>query len=165
MMDYALGINDTHILYYPHTVSLLWWDYERASLRTDYKAALTFIAYLYDQYGSQNLSDIYHLSDYQSTAAIMHIVNQYYPDLTFEQMYMNFMIANIVDTKYQGVHREYYYENFDAFPEPYRYPPAEIYQLDYPYDETTILYPWATNIYLFRNFPFIVLSEIYASRN
>ncbi|MHA1207175.1 MAG: hypothetical protein ACTSSO_06365, partial [Candidatus Hodarchaeales archaeon] len=100
LLDYEQGYSEDHILFYPHAVSLLYWDYEYASARTDYQAAKTFIAYLYDQFGSQNLSDIYH-SQANSKTAIMSVVNQYYPDLSFEQLYMDFMVANIVDVKYQ----------------------------------------------------------------
>jgi len=158
LLDYEEGYTEDHILFYPHAVSLLYWDYDYASARTDYQASKTFIAYLYDQFGSQNLSDIYHAQEggnkLHSKTAIMSIVNQYYPDLSFEQLYMDFMVANIVDTKYQDNTRSYFYETFDTFPEPVRFPVTGVsFPKLYPYDSTWTIDPWATKIYLFNDFP------------
>ncbi len=157
LLDYAEGYTEPHSLYYPHDVSLLFWDYDNAGLGSDYKAALTFIAYLQDQYGSQNLSDIYHAEsggiNLQSSTAIMHIVNQYFPNLTFEELYMNFIKATILDNKYVGEKRELYYEDYISLPSPLRFPAGGVIQQEYPFDSTSKIVPWSTKIYMFRYFP------------
>ncbi|PWI46918.1 hypothetical protein CEE45_14365 [Candidatus Heimdallarchaeota archaeon B3_Heim] len=157
LLDYAEGYTDAHQLYYPHDVSLLFWDYDNAGLDTDYKAALAFIAYLQDQFGSQNLSDIYHAESggdkLQSSTAIMHILNQYYPELSFEELYMDFILATILDNKYEGNKRELYFAEYVSLPSPLRFPAGGVISQDYPYDSTWEILPWSTKNYLFRNFP------------
>ena len=157
LLDYAEGNTDPQTLYYPHDISLLFWDYDHQALDTTYKASLTFIAYLQDQYGSQNLSDIYHAESggnkLQSAEAIMHIVNQYYPDLSFEELYMDFIKATIIDNKYEGIRRELYFENYISLPSPLRFPAGGVIPQSYPYNHTWSIMPWSTKNYLFRYFP------------
>ncbi|MFX0085843.1 MAG: hypothetical protein ACFFAU_09220 [Candidatus Hodarchaeota archaeon] len=157
LYDYARGINDTMGVTIPTGVSLLYWDYQNARADTDYAAVNSFLSYLYDQYGSANLSAIYQASSggqkLQSKTAIMHILNQYFPTLSFEQLFLNWVIASTVDNKYSGNVREYYYEKFDCGPNPIRFPRTDdIYAKNYPYDETWEILPWETKIYQFRNF-------------
>jgi len=155
LLSIAKGFNHSFSLYYPRGTSLLYWNYDIPG--GNYQAAQIFISYLYDQYGSANLSAIYRASSggvkLQSYSAIMSIVNQYFPSLTFERLYTNWIIANMVDSRYNGTTREYYYKSFNALPNYYSFPETGSFAKTYPYDETSQIYPWATKIYNFRDFP------------
>ncbi len=157
LYDLSIGALDGEYgVFSPRDVSLLYWDYEHATSLTDYAAAGSFITYLYYQFGSANLSEIYQASDrgvkLQSKAAIMHIVNQYYPELTFERLYMNWIIASLIDSEYTGENRAYYFEDFISYPNAYKYPELSGTRIHYPYEATQQIYPWASGMYLFRNF-------------
>jgi hypothetical protein len=157
LYDYGRGINDTMGVVIPTDVSLLYWDYENARADTDYAAVNCFLSYLYDQYGSANLSAIYQAASggekLQSKTAIMHILNQYFPTLSFQRLFLNWVIAGTVDNKYSGEVREYYFEEFESGPNPIRFPQSsDIFAKNYPYDETWEILPWETRIYQFRNF-------------
>jgi hypothetical protein len=155
---YLAGIeNESMSLFTPTGVSLLYWDYENARADTDYAAVKSFLVYLYDQYGSANLSAIYQASTLgqklQGIDAIMFILHQYFPTLTFEQLVQNWIIASIVDKAYTGDIREYYFENFDCGPNSIKFPQiGDINAKMYPYNENWNLIPWETKIYQFRNF-------------
>ncbi len=156
LYDLSLGSGEDYGVFSPRDVSLLYWNYENASQVTDYAAAGSFISYLYDQYGGANLSAIYQASDngvkLHSSNAIMHVLNSYYPDLTFERLYLDWIIASLIDREYVGDNRAYYFESFDSYPNAYRYPELSGTRIHYPYEATPEIYPWASSLYLFRNF-------------
>ncbi|WP_455464889.1 hypothetical protein [Candidatus Hodarchaeum mangrovi] len=155
LLSLAYGYNHSFSLYYPRGTSLLYWDYDIPG--NNYQASQTFIAYLYDQYGSANLSAIYRASsggvNLHSSAAIMAVVNQYSPSLTFEQLYTNWIIASSIDSRYSGDIREYSYNSFKCMPDYYSFPETGGFAKKYPYEEVNQIDPWATKIYNFRDFP------------